>query len=822
MLLACLALGLASCGDECRCPAGTTPDPASVPLVVSSIQPSTFIGYASTPFTIHGSGFSRSAAPGSTDPLLVLVNFLAPDDIPFANRTTAEAPVLGTVISDTEIQGMTPITDQTGTWPCAVQVTDAFGSDFSPGAIAEFTGLTVFTISPGAIPSDQATPFQVHGLAFGPVGGQATVRFTSLLREFPVASDTFDLIVDVISPELVTGVTPTFPLTTPLPTYVKVILHELPGLPQASSTSALTVFEPPPPIPVEVTGITPPLPLESSVSFTLTGSGFLPPGGDPIVEVTFTAFPETPFFGGTASTAAVACTAASDGTITGMSPTGTALADVTAFVTVTRRDGITDTSATRIALFTVPLVTVSTLTPDLLPSDAITPLVIDGTNLPTGQTVTVRIRAIQGTPFLGGTSATVDVVASVTSPTRIDGFSPLAVTTDAVLCEADVTLLSGAQFPMGAECIFLPPAAPPATCVVTNRDDDGPGSLRDMILNATPGCIITFDSSLNGDIDLDSSLQVPHDVQIAGPSPDVIRVSAANGNFPVFTVSPGAVASISELTIHGSRNDLNGGAARVSGNLSLVRCVLANHEIGGSGAGVYVDLGGSATLFECTLEDNKAGVRGGAVFVATGGTAHLEGCTLNDNKAESGGGALALEPNSLGVDMVNCTLHDNEAEGGPGGGAILVPSNTSVTLLHCTITENVADNRGGGVLIQGGDFTASNCIFSRNADGKGFPEIAFLNGTNTTTFSLVRTGVGSGLSDGDAGNQVGNGFTPIDPELGPLQLNGGPTRTQALLQGSPALDVGDPATCPPADQRGQARPVGPGCDLGAYEATVTL
>jgi hypothetical protein len=56
-----------------------------------------------------------------------------------------------------------------------------------------------------------------------------------------------------------------------------------------------------------------------------------------------------------------------------------------------------------------------------------------------------------------------------------------------------------------------------------------------------------------------------------------------------------------------------------------------------------------------------------------------------------------------------------------------------------------------------------------------------------------------------------------DPVLGPLADNGGPTRTHALLPGSPAIDAADPGQCPVADQRGIARPQGPSCDVGAFE-----
>jgi hypothetical protein len=62
----------------------------------------------------------------------------------------------------------------------------------------------------------------------------------------------------------------------------------------------------------------------------------------------------------------------------------------------------------------------------------------------------------------------------------------------------------------------------------------------------------------------------------------------------------------------------------------------------------------------------------------------------------------------------------------------------------------------------------------------------------------------------------------VDPRLGPLAANGGPTLTQALLPGSPAIDA-VPATgagCPATDQRGVSRPQGPACDIGAFEVAV--
>src|SRR5207247_6231808 len=62
----------------------------------------------------------------------------------------------------------------------------------------------------------------------------------------------------------------------------------------------------------------------------------------------------------------------------------------------------------------------------------------------------------------------------------------------------------------------------------------------------------------------------------------------------------------------------------------------------------------------------------------------------------------------------------------------------------------------------------------------------------------------------------------IDPMLGPLQNNGGPTFTHALLTGSPAINAGNPAFTPPPvyDQRGPGFPRVLNCriDIGSFEA----
>ena len=70
------------------------------------------------------------------------------------------------------------------------------------------------------------------------------------------------------------------------------------------------------------------------------------------------------------------------------------------------------------------------------------------------------------------------------------------------------------------------------------------------------------------------------------------------------------------------------------------------------------------------------------------------------------------------------------------------------------------------------------------------------------------------------GDITGTVNFPLDPLLGPLQDNGGPTFTHALLAGSSAIDGGDDTAAPATDQRGIARPLGAADDIGAYETTL--
>src|SRR5262249_28320226 len=145
--------------------------------------------------------------------------------------------------------------------------------------------------------------------------------------------------------------------------------------------------------------------------------------------------------------------------------------------------------------------------------------------------------------------------------------------------------------------------------------------------------------------------------------------------------------------------------------------------------------------------------------------------------------------------LTNCTLADNS--GSSGGG---IGNGGALTLTNCT----VAGNSGGGICADGSAnaaLTVANTIIAGNTGGDG------VGGVDSRGHNLVGDPSGSSGFDASLCDRLG-----MDPLLEPLQDNGGPTFTMALLPGSPARGAGDVARAVDAsdsplatDQRGFAR-----------------
>jgi hypothetical protein len=334
------------------------------------------------------------------------------------------------------------------------------------------------------------------------------------------------------------------------------------------------------------------------------------------------------------------------------------------------------------------------------------------------------------------------------------------------------------------------------------------------------------------------------------------RVTVSGGDATeVIDVAGGTVAMRNLVISHGAAGGAAGGGLFNAGNLTLTDCIL-DHDSALEGGGLFN--AGNVTLTGCILDHDSADV-GGGIFNNFGGTATLTGCTLSNDSAPSGGGGIVnsgmatltltgctLSNDSAGGGIVNsgtatltgCTL-SNDSAGGNGGGLF---NNGTVTLTNCTLSNDSTGSNGGGIA-NFATATLTNCTLSNDSaagEGGGIANFGTLNLTNTIVagnsaptgpdiagpvstadHNLIGDGTGSsGISNGTNGNQVGgNGSPVIDPRLGPLANNGGPTQTLALLSGSPALGKADNAAAPHRDQRGHVRldEGGETTDIGAFE-----
>jgi predicted outer membrane repeat protein len=273
----------------------------------------------------------------------------------------------------------------------------------------------------------------------------------------------------------------------------------------------------------------------------------------------------------------------------------------------------------------------------------------------------------------------------------------------------------------------------------------------------------------------------------------------------------------------GSSVFAQGGGAILNMGILAVSGSTFDGNTAGSGGGVYN--GGVATLRDSTFSDNAApGAFGSGGAVASSGFFNrlsVVNCTFAGNSAAFGG-AVSMNAVGQGVSysLADCTFNGNSATS--EGGAVYDPGIASI--VSCTISGNqvASTGHGGGVFEEAGigETDLNNTIVAGNLRvGGGADDVSGAVDAAGSSYNLIGDGTGTNLVDGVNGNLVGSRVQPIKPRLGPLQNNGGPTQTMALLAGSPALNAGDPAQLGVADQRGVVRRGG--VNIGAYQASAS-
>lgn len=413
--------------------------------------------------------------------------------------------------------------------------------------------------------------------------------------------------------------------------------------------------------------------------------------------------------------------------------------------------------------------------------------------------------------------------------------------------------LAAARMP-GSSGGATQPKDGPAPCspnvVVTTNADSGPGSLRQAIADACSGGTITFDmSQVVSPITLTSPLVANQELTINGPGASQLTVSG-NDEVAVFqtTVASPGVVTLSGLSL--TLGSSSGGGAGIShngsGTLVITASIVSHNRTMARGGGVTNNGSGIINVIDSTLSNNHAFTGGCGIFNSGTGTVNVTNSTLDGNSAASlgswGGGILNYSTGT--VNVTNSTLSNNNANTGAG---IRNESTGTVNITNSTISHNVATGAsvlrpdrllrpsleppsfGGGLSnFSTGPFRLRNTIVALNFANPGGQDV---EGAFTTLgHNLIGTNSGStGFTPGMNGDLVGTSGSHIDPRLGPLTDNGGPTATRMLMDDSPARDAGDntaitnpPFPGPPfTDQRGPGFPriLNNTVDIGSVEAT---
>ena len=265
----------------------------------------------------------------------------------------------------------------------------------------------------------------------------------------------------------------------------------------------------------------------------------------------------------------------------------------------------------------------------------------------------------------------------------------------------------------------------------------------------------------------------------------------------------------------GKLGEGDGGAIESRGTLAIASSSFnGNSATGDSANGGAIDIaGGGLSVTKSTFSGNAATSdtssesAGGGIH--NSGTLLVTSSTFSGNSAAGGnnsyGGGIE---NAGSLSVTNSTFNGNSATGvnGSFGGAI---ADSGVMSIFYVTADNNSAATGGGIAIVSGAQSLADSIDSIYQNSQG-GNVAVLAGSFAS--------LGHNLfSDDPAINRQTTDQINTDPLLGPLAQNGGPTQTQALSPGSPAIKHGIYIAGIKTDQRGVPRPRNRATDIGAFQ-----
>jgi hypothetical protein len=262
---------------------------------------------------------------------------------------------------------------------------------------------------------------------------------------------------------------------------------------------------------------------------------------------------------------------------------------------------------------------------------------------------------------------------------------------------------------------------------------------------------------------------------------------------------------------------------------------------------IYAQEGSHVTLNDLTLTAGNADFgqqqgplfEGGAVYIQGAGSLTLSRVAVTGSHARVRGGGIWSESDLTATDTTisGNRVGDVEFGGGEGGG-IFATTTADTRLFNTTVSNNTqVPSRlmdGAGIWSAGRlqmvhvtiaanqHSSQANSLYAIGSSTGAFvPELWNTIVSSTSGFACAQVtapaiGDHNLDTDGSCGLSATGDRPGVDPQLGALTNNTGPTDTHGLAAASPAINAGNPAQCRTADQRGVARPAG-ACDIGAFE-----
>ena len=288
-----------------------------------------------------------------------------------------------------------------------------------------------------------------------------------------------------------------------------------------------------------------------------------------------------------------------------------------------------------------------------------------------------------------------------------------------------------------------------ATIVVTNKNNSGPGSLRQALGDANDGDTITF--AVSGTIILaNGGLPITKNLTISGPGADQLSIDGKQALL-VFGIFPDKTAAISGLTVKNGQV----GIWNEQGTLSISNCIVNLNSVGG----LFNDHA-ALTITSCIINGNALYGLDNHTFdlpppndhALDQGFVTIDNSIISDN---SGPGVF----NQGNLTILSSTLSDNSAASASGGGinnGNFKAPGSSVTLVNSTISGNSAGDAGGGIFNEYGLLTIVNSTISGNSAGNGGGGIENFEGglqIANSTISNNSAGSGGGI-DNVGGNSV--------------------------------------------------------------------